>query len=146
VRKMKTPKRKRVRQPLARWATLRKMLLERRDELLEQVRGELADSRDTATGGRFDDVADRASDILYNELAHGFAEIAAADLRMIDRSIQKIDEGTYGECETCGRRIPQARLRALPFAALCVECKRAEEAEGGWDSPPVARPINVKKR
>jgi DnaK suppressor protein len=142
---MKASKTKRSRGSKSQWAALRKRLVRRRQELLDQMQGELDDSRERATGARFDDVADRASDILYNELAQGFAEIASADLKMIERAIEKMDEGNYGLCEGCGGRIPQARLRALPFAALCVECKREEEAEGGWEAPPIARPINVRK-
>ena len=41
----------------------------------------------------------------------------------IDRAMVKIEAGTYGRCEQCGRPIPQARLQALPYAALCVACK-----------------------
>jgi DnaK suppressor protein len=41
----------------------------------------------------------------------------------IDRALAKIDAGSYGRCEQCGRPIPEARLQALPYAALCVSCK-----------------------
>ena len=41
----------------------------------------------------------------------------------IDRALAKISAGTYGTCEQCGNAIPQARLKALPYAALCVACK-----------------------
>jgi DnaK suppressor protein len=41
----------------------------------------------------------------------------------IDRALAKMDAGTYGVCERCGQPIPKARLKALPYAALCVACK-----------------------
>jgi DnaK suppressor protein len=41
----------------------------------------------------------------------------------IDRALAKIESGTYGLCEQCGQPIPDARLQALPQAALCVACK-----------------------
>jgi DnaK suppressor protein len=41
----------------------------------------------------------------------------------IDRALAKIDNGTYGSCERCGNPIPRARLKALPYADLCVACK-----------------------
>jgi DnaK suppressor protein len=41
----------------------------------------------------------------------------------IDRALAKIDNGTYGACEKCGKEIPRARLRVLPHAPLCVACK-----------------------
>lgn len=48
---------------------------------------------------------------------------ARAAIDEIDRAIAKIDAGTYGACERCGQPIPEARLEALPQAALCVSCK-----------------------
>ena len=105
---------------------LRDLLVQRRQELLEGLHGELAST--APAGIDHGDVADLASASLYSELAHGYAEIASADVHMIDQAIQRIDEKTYGLCESCGQPIPQARLRALPFAGLCVRCKREEEA------------------
>jgi len=41
----------------------------------------------------------------------------------IDRALEKLADGTYGICERCGQQIPKERLRAIPWAALCVQCK-----------------------
>jgi DnaK suppressor protein len=48
---------------------------------------------------------------------------ARAAIAEIDRALGKIEAGTYGLCEKCGNPIPEARLQALPYAALCVACK-----------------------
>lgn len=48
---------------------------------------------------------------------------ALAAIVEIDRALTKIDAGSYGNCEQCGKPIPQPRLLALPYAALCVACK-----------------------
>jgi RNA polymerase-binding transcription factor DksA len=48
---------------------------------------------------------------------------ALAAVEDIDRALAKIDAGTYGICERCGQPIPKERLKALPYAALCVACK-----------------------
>ncbi|MBA3432175.1 MAG: TraR/DksA C4-type zinc finger protein [Actinobacteria bacterium] len=45
----------------------------------------------------------------------------------IDRAAARIDAGTYGVCENCGRPIEPARLKALPHASLCLACKRRDE-------------------
>lgn len=45
----------------------------------------------------------------------------------IDRALRRMDAGSYGICERCGKKIAVARLEALPFAALCIECKSREE-------------------
>ena len=42
----------------------------------------------------------------------------------IQRALEKIDEGTYGKCESCGKEIPAERLEAVPAATLCVDCKQ----------------------
>ena len=48
---------------------------------------------------------------------------ARAAVDEIDRALARIDAGTYGNCEHCGQPIPRLRLKALPYAALCVACK-----------------------
>ncbi|HEX5947006.1 MAG TPA: TraR/DksA C4-type zinc finger protein [Acidimicrobiales bacterium] len=48
---------------------------------------------------------------------------ARAAIEQIDVAIEKIHAGTYGQCEKCGTAIPKERLKALPYAALCVTCK-----------------------
>jgi DnaK suppressor protein len=48
---------------------------------------------------------------------------ALAAVEEIDRALEKIVAGTYGVCEKCNENIPKERLKALPYAALCVKCK-----------------------
>ena len=55
------------------------------------------------------------------DLALSFQARAAVD--EIDAALAKIAEGSYGTCEQCGNNIPKERLRAIPYAALCVTCK-----------------------
>jgi DnaK suppressor protein len=50
---------------------------------------------------------------------------ASAAVEEIDRAVAKMHDGTYGVCEQCYATIPKERLRALPYAALCVQCKSA---------------------
>jgi DnaK suppressor protein len=50
------------------------------------------------------------------------ARSVAASLADVERALAKLAEGTYGRCDTCGRSIPQERLDAVPWTALCVEC------------------------
>jgi DnaK suppressor protein len=51
----------------------------------------------------------------------------AETLKKIDTALRRIGEGTYGECFECGEKIPEARLRALPFAVRCRDCEDARE-------------------
>jgi DnaK suppressor protein len=53
-------------------------------------------------------------------------------LDQIEAAIERIEEGSYGQCETCSVQIPKARLEAIPFAARCVRCaSQQEEGHGG---------------
>ncbi len=48
-------------------------------------------------------------------------------LDQIEAAIERIEDGSYGRCETCGRKIPKARLEALPYAAQCIRCASKQE-------------------
>jgi DnaK suppressor protein len=48
-------------------------------------------------------------------------------LDKVDSALRRIKAGTYGSCERCGRPIDKARLRALPYSVLCIDCKKLEE-------------------
>ena len=48
-------------------------------------------------------------------------------LKKIDKALQRIDEGTFGVCRTCGKPIGEERLAAIPYATQCIDCKRKEE-------------------
>ena len=48
-------------------------------------------------------------------------------LAQIERALERIDDGTYGVCESCGNPIGKMRLQAFPRATLCMACKQREE-------------------
>jgi len=81
---------------------------------LEHEPGDVQFDEEGGEGGTSN--VDRELDLVLS----GQARAAIAE---IDRALGKIDLGTYGICEQCGRDIPPARLQALPYAALCVACK-----------------------
>jgi DnaK suppressor protein len=61
-------------------------------------------------------------------------------LDQIDGALKRIAEGRYGRCETCGGKIPQSRLQAVPYAAQCVPCASAQEdPPGNFDFRPRRR-------
>jgi DnaK suppressor protein len=81
---------------------------------LEHEPGDVQFDEEGGEGGTSN--VDRELDLLLSAQARG----AIAE---IDRALAKIDAGTYGICEHCGQPIAEARLEALPYAALCVACK-----------------------
>jgi DnaK suppressor protein len=58
----------------------------------------------------------------------GVADSLASKLKDVERALAKFDEGSYGECDSCGLPIPSARLEAMPWATLCVDCSASKNA------------------
>jgi len=76
--------------------------------------------------------ADLGSELAARQTDIGLMDNMDRLLEQIERALKRIDEGTYGTCERCGRPIPRERLEALPHASTCVECQeREEQAAGG---------------
>jgi DnaK suppressor protein len=69
-------------------------------------------------------MGDMASVTFDRELDQGLEEGAQQTLAQIDRALAKIDDGTFGICERCGKPIAEERLRARPWATLCIDDQR----------------------
>ena len=72
-------------------------------------------------------LADHASEMFDREVDESLEENAELIVREIDAALERIDAGTYGICVRCGLPIPEERLAAVPYAVLCVPCRREEE-------------------
>lgn len=94
---------------------------------LEEVSASSEQQLDTSTASG--DAADIAALEMTQANLQKIGKREAYLLKKIDLAIQKIADGTYGECEMCGETIAIARLKARPVAQLCIDCKTAQEAE-----------------
>jgi RNA polymerase-binding protein DksA len=74
-------------------------------------------------------LADRASDNFVKDMMIGLLQNSEAEIVDIDIALEKIDNSTYGQCENCEGTIDIERLKALPFARLCIQCKQEEEQQ-----------------
>jgi len=108
--------------------------------LLEQERQRIADAiqylasenpgnmqdelGDVGGWGTDNHLGDMASVTFDRELDEGLEEGAQQTLEQIDRALQKLDDGTFGICERCGKPIAAERLRARPWATLCIDDQR----------------------
>ena len=112
---------------------LRRLLEEERETYVRQARDLAAEAEALATerepGDTQFDEESGEGDTLNVERERDLALSASATqaVEEIDRALRRMDVGTYGICERCGKKIAVARLEALPFAALCIECKSREE-------------------
>ncbi|NOZ64222.1 MAG: hypothetical protein GXO71_04715 [Caldiserica bacterium] len=71
--------------------------------------------------------ADLGSDASERDTEIEAMETERNIVEKIDEALKRIEEGTYGICQACGNEIPLSRLRAVPYANLCKECKVKEE-------------------
>jgi DnaK suppressor protein len=89
----------------------------------QEIVGLLRDGGD----GAGNDQADVGSTTLERDHEMSLARNASDMLDQIERALSRIDDGTYGVCESCGLPIGKGRLQAFPRATLCVSCKEREE-------------------
>lgn len=82
------------------------------------------------------DVCDIASSDRERELKLRLSEREREKLRAIEDALERIEDGSFGICEECGCKIPVGRLKIMPFATVCVDCKSREEKQSKLIAPP----------
>lgn len=114
----------------------RKKLLDLQDELVDAIDGVTTEAiknhaeGSEANGGGMHQ-GDAGSDAYDRDFALSVLANEQDALYEIRRAIERIDAGVYGLCQMCGDEIPQARLEAIPFARLTVECQSDFEKQHG---------------
>jgi DnaK suppressor protein len=115
----------------ARRADVRRMLVERRRELLLEIQSRIRDVREE--GSSTDHHAPHLDEPLEAEpdedLAFALIQMKAEMLEGVNAAVRTCDEGVYGYCLDCGEVIGSSRLRALPFAVRCRDCQERRENE-----------------
>ncbi len=110
--------------------TLSRKLLQRRQALWKEILEDL-ETNAIEEHQEVIDILREQGDMALEELreskAFSLIEIKHNELRMIDEALQRIEKGEYGICVDCGKRIPPARLKALPYAVRCRECQTTYE-------------------
>ena len=104
----------------------RSVLEARRRRVIDDLRWRMARLRDETVTAPTELEADPGD---AADLDASLLEIATATLHHIDRALERLDNGQYGWCTRCHRRIAAPRLRAMPFAVRCRECEAAREDE-----------------
>lgn len=96
----------------------REQLLRQQSELEERI----AAIRRDLSSEHSRDSGEQAQERENDDVLNGLLEEAQEQVRRIATALRKIDEGTYGQCEQCGRPIDPRRLETLPDAGLCIRC------------------------
>jgi DnaK suppressor protein len=112
----------------SRYNELKKMLEDRRRDLMNDVQGKIRDVR--AEGIKERDVLDQgeSSEVdIQDDIEFALIQMKSETLNKVNTALRRLDEGVYGDCFECGEEIAPARLRALPFAVRCKDCEEARE-------------------
>jgi len=111
---------------------LKRILEERRREILNEVKDKMRDVRIEGAFGESRGVLDAAetseSDI-QDDIEFALIQMKAETLHKIDEALSRHAEGGYGFCFECGDEVSEQRLRALPFAVRCKDCEEEREVE-----------------
>ncbi|HBJ73657.1 MAG TPA: DNA-binding protein [Actinobacteria bacterium] len=101
--------------------------VKRLEDELDNAEAGLADLIRDSGEGAGDDQADAGSKTFEREHEMSLANNARDMLVQVTHAIARLDTGTYGACESCGKPIGKYRLQAFPRATLCLVCKQADE-------------------
>ena len=105
----------------------KEQLLERRKELVKALRSDQEEQRRGESDGPLD-LADTATELWNQEFNYSLSEKERAELAAIDEALGRIEDGSYGDCEECGEKIGEVRLKAIPWAPRCISCQEEKEA------------------
>ena len=109
-----------------RYLLLKGILEDRRREIQEKLRSLReslpADAKDVR------DAEEQSVDDFVQEVDLALMQMKSETLKKIEQALLRLEADTYGRCQECAAEIPPARLRALPFAALCRECQEETES------------------
>jgi DnaK suppressor protein len=104
-----------------------KVLKAMKEELLKNLISENEDFRAAVEDLGLNDLADVASNDIDCRTLEVLGNRDKMQLNAIDAAISRIKNGNYGVCAVCSKMISKDRLKALPYAALCIECKQKAE-------------------
>jgi DnaK suppressor protein len=113
-----------------RYAELKRILEERRKEILNEVQVKMRDVRAEGAKGEGMGVLDAAETSeadIQDDIEFALIQMKSETLHKIEDALARHAEGTYGNCFECGDEIAERRLRALPFAVRCKDCEEARE-------------------
>ena len=102
-------------------------LLVLKSEIVDNLITGNEDFKEIMSGEEPKDLADIASEDMDRKMLEAIGTQELKRLKLIESALTRIKQGKYGHCIKCGRRIPQDRLIAIPYAIMCIECKSEEE-------------------
>jgi len=109
-------------------------LMSLREQMASQIRA-LSSTSLSANKQAGEEMADIGSDDFVRETELAVMDGEAQRLNKIDAALKRLKDGAYGSCTDCGKEISEGRLKAKPYAGLCIDCKAAQETASGGTMP-----------
>lgn len=106
---------------------LKKQMLEQKATIVESLSQQSEDFKRILEEQSSGDEIDMASDAIDRAMLESLNQQDANRLSLIEGALERIQTGKYGLCIRCGKEIPAARLEALPYALMCINCKAKDE-------------------
>src|ERR1700729_4325368 len=126
-------------------ADLREHLLQMKNKLVAEIDSELRAERE---GNKDEgmDTYDLASEERDREINFILSDRERVKIKQIDDALGRLEEGSYGVCESCGLEIAEERLEAMPFTRLCRDCQQDEEREAKSQRRPADDEPNAYRK
>ncbi|HYZ76992.1 MAG TPA: TraR/DksA C4-type zinc finger protein [Gaiellaceae bacterium] len=105
----------------------RQRVLDAISYLHEETPGSLAEETEEVAGTVDNHLGETATATLDREIDYSLEENSEQVLKAIEGALERIDEGTFGICQTCREPISEERLEAIPYATQCIDCRRKGE-------------------
>lgn len=106
---------------------MKQKLLKIKEQILKQLVSESDEFQEIVDDMEPKDLADIAADDIDRRILEVLGSQEIKRLQLVDSALGRIENGHYGVCMSCGKKIPQERLQAIPYAILCIDCKSSEE-------------------
>ena len=92
------------------------------EQKLAELQSRLANIKKDVTQAHSGDSAEQAQERENDEVVDAIGNETTQSIRVIQAALSRIDDGSYGICDSCGKDIGEARLAAVPEATRCVNC------------------------
>lgn len=107
--------------------SMKESLVALKEEIIQNLVSESADFKALVDDMDPKDLVDVAADDIDRKILDTLSTKEIRRLRLIDSALGRIQNGRYGLCMKCNKRIPRERLEAIPYAMLCIECQTSDE-------------------
>lgn len=106
----------------------KRQLLQKKTELIDVVHKTESYGREMEGEGEAMDMADRACKSYNKEFMFSLSNLERQMIFLVEEALERIQDGSYGECTHCGETVGRKRLEAVPWAVLCVHCQELKES------------------